>query len=116
MNNKHGETTLFIGFPKSLTISQVEQLVFEIFDYLDNNDEVDVFILQQDKDYSHLDFRTSAPSHDDEASFYYKALNLIDVDDVGTAKINIVSHRLVDVCELLKQSNYQYNDIQNYWY
>lgn len=119
--------TLYIGFPKSMTFNQAEALFDEVADYIDNNADVSMEILQGDKDYSQLKFQQEVPNYQDKAdlffmdmeilisSFLLKKSNLAVKEDNHTSFFNILSVNFEDVCEVLHNNGFIYNDAHHYW-
>lgn len=126
MNTMHTELkgTLYIGFPKSLSYQEAESILWEIGDYIDNNEDLSLEGLTQDDDYKHLDIHMDKPTPEQEQKYFYMDLEIADLSgETGLdsdhsnqyASLNIDYSDLQSVCSILAESGYQYQEYGNYW-
>ncbi|HFG7030760.1 TPA: hypothetical protein ACGIK9_003259 [Acinetobacter baumannii] len=107
---------LYIGFPKSITIGTMEEIYNEIFDYLDNNEDVSLEILKKDLDYRSLDFSLNPPSPQAHTEFFYRSMLIEQSHSPNTISLNIHSTVFEDVCENLRDRGFYYDEDQDLWF
>lgn len=103
--------SLYIGFPKTLVISEMERLTQEISDYIDNN-ELSLEVLKSDNDYKELSFLLCAPYGAYKEKYHYQ---VIKIEDELKSPIYIQNHKIEDVSELLRRNGYIYDPEEDTW-
>ena len=114
--------TLYLGFPKSMPIGQVQEVYDEIADYIDNNSDLTLENLQNDKDYGYLVLTQEPPTEELRDTFHYMEMQILISPfsytanpNTSTLAINIHAADFEDLCELMMNHGYRYEDNEDCW-
>lgn len=105
--------TLYIGFPKSYTVLEIESLLNEISDYIGNNNAVTLDILNADADYADLVFQQSPVDITALNGHEYRTIFITDV--FQTTSIHIKSVDLEDAADRLLAGGFMFDELNNIW-